>query len=56
LLFNYFQNLMLAHYCPQKTSQERVAEWVGNEESMGCQGVYDGHAQLFWHESDANYP
>jgi DNA polymerase III, delta subunit len=28
LLFNYFQNLMLAHYCPQKTSQERVAEWL----------------------------
>ena len=28
MLFNYFQNLMLAHYCPQKNSQERVAEWL----------------------------
>jgi len=28
LLFNYFQNLMLAHYCPQKHSQEAVAAWL----------------------------
>ena len=28
LLFNYFQNLMLAHYCPQKNSQDRVAKWL----------------------------
>ena len=28
LVFNYFQNLMLAHYCPQKTSQEAVAQWL----------------------------
>ena len=28
LLFNYFQNLMLAHYCPQKGSQEAVAQWL----------------------------
>jgi len=28
MLFNYFQNLMIAHYCPQKNSQERVAEWL----------------------------
>ncbi|MBQ9667972.1 MAG: DNA polymerase III subunit delta [Prevotella sp.] len=28
LLFNYFQNLMLAHYCPQKQSQEAVAGWL----------------------------
>ena len=28
MLFNYFQNLMLAHYCPQKNSQEAVAEWL----------------------------
>ena len=28
LLFNYFQNLMLAHYCPQKASQEAVAAWL----------------------------
>jgi DNA polymerase-3 subunit delta len=28
LLFSYFQNLMLAHYCPQKQSQEAVAGWL----------------------------
>ncbi len=28
LLFNYFQNLMIAHYCPQKNSADRVAEWL----------------------------
>ena len=28
MLFNYFQNLMLAHYCPQKQSQEAVAQWL----------------------------
>ena len=28
LLFSFFQNLMLAHYCPQKQSQEAVAGWL----------------------------
>ncbi len=28
LLFNYFQNLMLAYYCPQRQSQEGVAAWL----------------------------
>jgi DNA polymerase-3 subunit delta len=28
LLFSYFQNLMLAHYCPKKQSQEGLAEWL----------------------------
>ena len=28
MLFNYFQNLMIAFYCPQKTSQEAVAKWL----------------------------
>ena len=28
LLFNYFQNLMIAHYCPQKGSQEALAQWL----------------------------
>lgn len=28
LLFSYFQNLMIAHYCPQKNSQEALAEWL----------------------------
>jgi len=28
LLFNYFQNLMIAHYSPHKQSQEAVAGWL----------------------------
>ena len=28
MLFNYFQNLMLAYYAPKKQSQEGVAEWL----------------------------
>lgn len=28
LLFNFFQNLMVAFYCPQKQSQEAVAQWL----------------------------
>ena len=28
LLFNYFQNLMIAYYCPQKGIQEAVAQWL----------------------------
>lgn len=28
MIFNYFQNLMLAYYCPQRNSQEAVAQWL----------------------------
>ena len=28
LLFTYFQNLMIAYYCPKKNSQEALAEWL----------------------------
>ena len=28
MLFNYFQNLMIAYYAPQRQSQEGVAEWL----------------------------
>ena len=28
LLFNFFQNLMIAHYCPKKDSQETLAQWL----------------------------
>ena len=28
LLFNYFQNLMIAYYAPNNKSQEAVAEWL----------------------------
>lgn len=28
MIFNYFQNLIQAYYCPQKQSQEAVAQWL----------------------------
>ena len=28
LLFNYFQNLMVAYYAPNRTSQEAVSDWL----------------------------
>lgn len=28
MLFNYFQNLMLAYYCPQKDNPEALAKWL----------------------------
>jgi DNA polymerase-3 subunit delta len=28
LLFSYFQNLMIAHYCPQKGNQDALMQWL----------------------------
>ena len=28
IVFNYFQNLMIAHYCPQKGNREAMAKWL----------------------------
>ena len=28
LLFSYFQNLMIAHYCPQKGNQDALIQWL----------------------------
>ena len=28
MMFNYFQNLMLAHYAPQKSREEDIAKWL----------------------------
>ena len=28
LLFSFFQNMMVAYYCPQRQSQEAVAAWL----------------------------
>ena len=42
LLFNYFQNLMIAHYAPQKTSQESVAQWLGFKSAWGAKEYMTG--------------
>jgi len=42
LVFNYFQNLMLAHYCPQKGSQEALAGWLDMKSPWGARDYLTG--------------
>ncbi len=42
LLFNYFQNLMIAHYCPQKNSQEAMAQWLDMRSPWGAREYLTG--------------
>ena len=42
LVFNYFQNLMLAHYCPKKGSQEALAEWLDMRSPWGARDYMTG--------------
>jgi DNA polymerase-3 subunit delta len=42
LVFNYFQNLMLAHYCPQKGSQEALAQWLDMRSPWGARDYLTG--------------
>ena len=42
LLFAYFQNLMIAHYCPQKQSQEAVAAWLDMKSPWAAKEYMNG--------------
>lgn len=42
MFFNYFQNLMLAHYCPQKNNQDGVAQWLELRNSWGAKDYMTG--------------
>jgi DNA polymerase-3 subunit delta len=42
LLFNYFQNLMIAYYCPQKNSQEALAQWLDMKSPWGVRDYMTG--------------
>ena len=42
MLFNYFQNLMLAYYCPQKNSQEALAQWLDMKTPWGVRDYMTG--------------
>ena len=42
MLFNYFQNLMLAYYCPQKNSQEALARWLDMKTPWGVRDYMTG--------------
>ena len=42
MLFNYFQNLMIAYYAPNNKSQEAVAEWLELRNSWGAKEYMNG--------------
>ncbi len=42
LLFNYFQNLLLSYYCPQKGSQEALAKWLDIRSPWGARDYMTG--------------
>ena len=42
LLFNYFQNLMIAYYAPNNKSQEAVAEWLELRNAWGAKDYMTG--------------
>ena len=42
LLFNYFQNLMIAYYAPNNKSQEAVAEWLELRNSWAAKDYMTG--------------
>lgn len=42
MVFNYFQNLMLAFYCPQKGSQEALAKWLDMKSPWGARDYLTG--------------
>ena len=42
MLFNYFQNLMIAFYSPNRTSQEAVADWLELRSPWGAKDYMTG--------------
>ncbi len=42
MMFSYFQNLMLAYYCPQKGSQEALAQWLDMKSPWGARDYMTG--------------
>jgi len=42
MVFNYFQNLMLAYYCPQRNSQEALAKWLDMKTPWGVRDYMTG--------------
>lgn len=42
IMFNYFQNLMIAYYCPQRNNQEAVAKWLELRSSWAAKDYMTG--------------
>ncbi len=42
MLFNYFQNLMIAYYCPQRDNPDAVAKWLDLRSSWAAKDYMTG--------------
>ena len=42
LLFNYFQNLMIAYYCPQRNNEKELAQWLDLKSTWGIREYMTG--------------
>lgn len=42
MLFNYFQNLLLAYYCPQRNSPDALAKWLELRNTWGVKDYMTG--------------
>ncbi len=42
MLFNYFQNLMIAYYCPQRNNPDAVAKWLDLRSSWAAKDYMTG--------------
>lgn len=42
LIFNFFQNLLISHYCPQKNSPEALAKWLELKNAWGTKDYLNG--------------
>lgn len=42
MLFNYFQNLLIAYYCPQKGNPEALAKWLELRSQWGAKDYMTG--------------
>lgn len=42
MLFNYFQNLLIAYYCPQRNSPDALAKWLDLRNTWGTRDYLTG--------------
>lgn len=42
MLFNFFQNLMIAYYCPQRNNQDALAKWLDLKSSWSARDYTTG--------------
>lgn len=42
MIYNFFQNLLIAHYCPQKNSPEALVKWLELKSTWGAKDFLTG--------------